>query len=330
MVSIVQPSTYQKYTTESLLTAPTSPTTPTSTVASTPIPPSSSSSSSPTLHESPLSTPITLTSEQYNKSVLDAATTNLLNKFQIEIKPTDYMFQKMYSPPSSPSPSSNSSSYMRLTSLCKHFKSPVLAHHQQEIPRYKAHQFQFSFQTLLVEQQQQQQQCLMSVFHETYIMLCLLDDLFKYDILDIDTITSSHEYLKLEFHQIKYWDLSQINFHVRKYLEFLRIINPVDEELQISLGVDHSNTNCNNNNNNNKNKTAKIEDNADCWFINNEIPRIVKMYIKSTIVILEKCLDLMIYESSAMDSVYNAIGTEGYEKSFTCNSGDEEVSHYMV
>ncbi|WLF81086.1 hypothetical protein PVL30_004882 [Lodderomyces elongisporus] len=330
MVSIVQPSTYQKYTTESLLTAPTSPTTPTtptSTVASTPIPSSSSSSSSPSLHESPLSTPITLTSEQYNKSVLDAATTNLLNKFQIEIKPTDYMFQKMYSPPSSPSPSSNSSSYMRLTSLCKHFKSPVLAHHQQENSRYKAQHF--LFQTLSVEQQQQQQQqqCLMSVFHETYIMLCLLDDLFKYDILDIDTITSSHEYLKSEFHQIKYWDLSRVNFHVRKYLEFLRIINPVDEESQISLGVDH----CNNNNNNiANNKTVKIEDNADCWFINNEIPRIVKMYIKSTIVILEKCLDLMIYESSAMDSVYNAIGTEGYEKNYTCNGGDEEVSHYMV
>ncbi|MDC6272203.1 hypothetical protein PP707_07865, partial [Acetobacter pasteurianus] len=86
MVSIVQPSTYQKYTTESLLLTPTSPTSPTPTTASTPIPSSSSSSSSPSLLESPLSTPITLTSEQYNKSVLDAATTNLLNKFQIEIK----------------------------------------------------------------------------------------------------------------------------------------------------------------------------------------------------------------------------------------------------
>ncbi|CAK9441543.1 uncharacterized protein LODBEIA_P54110 [Lodderomyces beijingensis] len=151
-----------------------------------------------------------------------------------------------------------------------------------------------------------------TIYHEIYIMLCLLDDLFKYDILDIETISGSHEYLKHEFRYISNnnnnqgasLDVSVINYHIRKYLEFLRVINPMDDSSVV----------------------VADEEEADCWFVNDEIPRVIKRYIKNTIQILERYLDLVIFESQSRR--LSGEFCDGGEESYSSDEGD--ISCYMV
>ncbi|KAG7663042.1 uncharacterized protein J8A68_003424 [[Candida] subhashii] len=74
--------------------------------------------------------------------------------------------------------------------------------------------------------------------HEIYVSLCILDTLFKLDILDISTIRDHHDELKKYFRQYKQFPYPTTaismhqnitmnpitDIHLRKHLEFIRNI----------------------------------------------------------------------------------------------------------
>ncbi|KAI3403557.2 hypothetical protein KGF56_003602 [Candida oxycetoniae] len=188
--------------------------------------------------------------------------------------------------------------------------------------------------------QQQHHKHLISIYHEIYIMLCLLDDLFKYDILDIETISKCHEYLKNEFRYKKLNHHStRINYHIRKYLEFLRVINPMDDTTATSTTTITTISSVTSATAALKAKAVFEDEETECWFINDEIPRVVKMYIKSTISIFERYLDLMIFDNCAI-SDYCSNGSGGvngdcvmslnYNSDGGSCSDEGDISCYMV
>lgn len=100
--------------------------------------------------------------------------------------------------------------------------------------------------------------------HEIYIRICLLDEIFKYEILDINTICDIHCKLKRYF--LKYRELpyssassssflnnynipydSTIDIMLRKYLEFFKIIKP-NNNTKRYLNIIQKESNNNNNN----------------------------------------------------------------------------------
>ncbi|CAX41788.1 conserved hypothetical protein [Candida dubliniensis CD36] len=83
--------------------------------------------------------------------------------------------------------------------------------------------------------------------HELYIRLCLLDDIFTYEILDIGTVADIHcklkkyftNYREIQFFTIISFD-STIDIILRKYLEFFKVIKPVQNKNNYAYTNDES------------------------------------------------------------------------------------------